>query len=31
VRNYMSKNDLTIKELIELPYNTILQEYEIED
>jgi hypothetical protein len=31
VRNYMSKNDVTLKELIELPYNTILQEYEIED
>ncbi len=31
VKNYMDNNDITLKQLINIPYNTILQEYEIED
>ena len=31
VQNYMNNNDITLKQLINIPYNTILQEYEIED
>ncbi len=31
VGNYMSKNNISLKQLINTPYNTILQEYEIED
>jgi hypothetical protein len=31
VQKYMSKNNINLKELIKIPYNTILQEYEIEN
>jgi len=31
VQNYMNNNDVSLEELIHIPYNTILQEYEIED
>lgn len=31
VQMYMSKNDVTLEELIKTPYNEIMQEYEIED
>ena len=31
VQKYMSKNNISLKELIKIPYNTILQEYEIEN
>ena len=31
VRNYMNKNKITLEQLIALPYNNILQEYEITD
>jgi hypothetical protein len=31
VRNYMELHEPTVKELIELPYNDILQEFEIEE
>jgi len=31
VRNYMNKNNVNLQELIKTPYNTILQDYEIED
>jgi hypothetical protein len=31
VRNYMNKNEITLKALIDIPYNEILQEFEITD
>lgn len=31
VRHYMKKTKITLEELIKIPYNNILQEYEIED
>ncbi len=31
VQNYMAKNNITLKELLKVPYNNILQEYEIKD
>ena len=31
VRNYMNKNKITLEQLIAIPYNNILQEYEIVD
>jgi len=31
VRNYMENNDVTLEELIKLPYNSILQEYDISE
>ena len=31
VRHYMKKNKITLEELIKIPYNNILQEYEIEE
>jgi len=31
VKNYMGKVDASLEELLKTPYNTILQEYEIED
>jgi hypothetical protein len=31
VRNFMSKNEMTLEKLLDTPYNNILQEYEIED
>ncbi len=31
VRNYMNKNKITLEQLIAIPYNNILQEYEITD
>lgn len=31
VQNFMNKNDISLNELLKIPYNTILQEYEIED
>ncbi len=31
VRNYMSKNEITLEQLLKVPYNNILQEYEIKD
>ncbi len=31
VQNFMNKNDVTLNELLKTPYNTILQDYEIED
>ena len=31
VQNYMKKNDISLDKLMEIPYNSILQEYEIED
>ena len=31
VQNYMTKNEITLNELLKVPYNTILQEYEIEN
>jgi hypothetical protein len=30
VQKYMEKNDVTLKEMVNLPYNDILQEYEID-
>ena len=31
VQKYMSKKNISLKDLIKTPYNTILQEYEIEN
>lgn len=31
VRNYMSKNHISLQQLLKIPYNNILQEYEIAD
>lgn len=31
VQNYMSNHEISLEKLVKLPYNTILQEYEIED
>lgn len=31
VKNYMEQNEITPEQLIKVPYNTILQEYEIEE
>ena len=31
VQNYMNKNNISLEKLLEIPYNSILQEYEIEE
>jgi hypothetical protein len=30
VKSYMEKNDVSLAEMVKLPYNVILQEYEID-